>query len=56
MLRETRFVVWGRKGTSGYREETLASVKQSYTNYRFYDVQTEEPTFAPGAQPGNDPG
>jgi hypothetical protein len=47
-LRETRFVVWGKKGTSGYRQETLASVKQSYSNYRFYDVDTEEPTFDPG--------
>ena len=54
-LRETRFVVWGKRGTSGYREETLASVKQLYTNYRFYDVETEEPEFTPGAQPGNDP-
>ena len=47
-LRETRFVVWGKKGTSGYREETLSSVKQSYSNYRFYDVVTEQPTFGPG--------
>lgn len=44
-LRETKFVVWGKKGTSGYREETLASVKQSYTNYRFYDVETKAPDF-----------
>lgn len=44
-LRETRFVVWGKNGTSGYREETMASVKQSYTNYRFYDVETREPEF-----------
>jgi len=49
-LRETRFVVWGRRGTSGYREQTMSSVKQSYTNYRFYDVETEQPAFE------NDPG
>ena len=47
-LRETRFVVWSRNGTSGYREETLASAKQLYTNYRFYDVDTEETEFTPG--------
>ena len=41
-LRESRYVVWGRKGTSGYRDETLGSVKQLYTNYRFYEVQSEQ--------------
>lgn len=45
-LREARFIVWGKNGTSGYRDETLATVKQFYTNYRFYDVGTEEPEFA----------
>jgi len=44
-MREKRFVVWGKNGTSGYREETLASVKQLYTKYRFYDVEADEPSF-----------
>ncbi len=34
-----------------YREETLASVKQLYTNYRFYDVETEEQMLPPGERP-----
>ncbi len=41
-MREQRFTVWGKNGSSGYRERTLSSVKQLYTNYRFYGVTTEQ--------------
>ncbi len=41
-MREQRFTVWGRDGSSGYHERTLSTVKQLYTNYRFYGVSTEQ--------------
>ncbi|NIM02164.1 MAG: hypothetical protein GTO30_11890 [Acidobacteria bacterium] len=41
-MREQRFTVWGKDGSSGYRERTLSSVKQLYTNYRFYSVDTDQ--------------
>ncbi len=51
--RERRFVVWGRDGTSGYREQTLASIKQLYTNYRFYGVSAEQRFPAPEKTAGD---
>ncbi len=44
-MREVRYVVWGKNGTSGYRQQTLATAKQIYKNYRFYSTQTDDPVF-----------
>jgi hypothetical protein len=37
--RNSRYVVWSKKGNSGFQDNQLYSLKQSYDNYRFFGVQ-----------------